>query len=64
MTDQPFWTRVRDKESGDHYSVHVVDPEAHVPLKQPGADALGRPYRAKPNINIGRTSTAHKEETP
>lgn len=61
--EQPFWVRVRVKETGDHISVHNVDPDVHVPLKQPGADRLGRPYRAKPNINLGReNSTATKEE--
>lgn len=52
--DQPFWVRVRVKETGDHITVHNVDPDVHVVLKQPGADRHGRPYRAKPNINTGR----------
>ena len=65
MSD-PYWTRVRDKQTGDHYSVHVVNPAKHAPLKQPGADAFGRSYRAKPNINPGRSdeSAAIQEETP
>lgn len=61
----PYWTRVRVRETGDHISVHVVNPTKHVPLKQPGADAFGRPIRAKVNINPSREdSAAHQEETP
>lgn len=60
MSDQPFWVRVKDKETGHHLSVHVVDPALHDVLKQPGADALGRPYPAKPNIG-NRPSAAEKE---
>jgi hypothetical protein len=61
----PYWTRVRDKQTGDHYSVHVVNPKRHIPLKQPGADAFGRPLRAKPNINTGPSpeSAATREES-
>lgn len=50
------WTRVRDKGTGHHYTVAVVDPERHTVLKQDAVDINGRPLPAKPNVSTGRSS--------
>lgn len=51
------WTRVRDKETGHHYSVvDVLDH--HQPLKQPALDANGLPLPPKPRVESARSTTA------
>jgi hypothetical protein len=52
------WIRVRDKETGHHYSVSVVDPDIHQELKQPALDANGSPLPPKPRVESARSTTA------
>lgn len=63
------WTRVRDKETGHHYSVTYVDPERHQVLKQPATDEFGRPLPYKPRVEKARgaaeaTTTEAAEADP
>ena len=54
---RPWW-RVRDKSTGHHYSVSVVDPEGHQILKQPALDANGSPLPPKPRVSKARSEQA------
>lgn len=60
MTD---WFRVKDKSTKHEYTVGVVDPEAHEVLKKPGADDLGNPLPAKPNVPKGQQAEPPIEES-
>ena len=52
------WYRVRDKQTGHHYSVSTVDPDAHQVLKQPALDAAGYPLPPKPRVSKARSEQA------
>lgn len=52
------WYRVRDKATGHHISVTVVDPDAHQALKQPALDAKGHPLPPKPRVSKARSEQA------
>lgn len=58
------WTRVKDKVTGHHYSVTVVDPERHTVLKQPATTLDGRPLPAKPRVQVTRPDEAEQATTP
>lgn len=48
----PEWIRVKDKETGHHYTVAHVDTSRHEVLKDHKAvDANGRPLPTKHNVN-------------
>lgn len=54
------WTRVRDKATGHHYSVAVVDPERHEVLKQAAVDRKGKPLPAKPKVSVDKAGETNK----
>jgi len=58
----PRFTRVKDNDTGHHYSVVKVNPDAHTVLKQPGEDSFGRALPAKPNINRINTTSGSTPE--
>ena len=61
------WTRVKDKHTGHHYSVAVVNPKHHEVLKQDAVDRHGKPLPAKHNINAAKapdTSDKKSADTP
>lgn len=64
----PEWKRVRDKDTGHEYSTQHVLTGAHEVLDKPAADAYGRPYAAKPRVNLPKatpdTPSTEGEEPP
>lgn len=59
----PNWTRVRDKETGHHYSVAVVDSERHEVLKQDATDRHGRPLPAKLKTTVDQAAASDDTKT-
>lgn len=52
------WTRVRNKITGHHHTVAVVNPDKHAPLKQEALDVNGRPRTPKPRVDVTRPNEA------
>lgn len=57
------FTRVRDKATGHHYSVRVVDEARHQVLKRPAEDVNGRALPAKPRAESARSTTQPADTT-
>ena len=57
------WVRVSDLQTGHHFSIRrsALNLKQHRLLKRPGADAHGRPYAAKPRVEL---SSATEEAPP